>query len=276
MHGRVLIIAGSDSGGAAGLQADMKTVSALWGYAATAVTALTAQNTLGVFGVQSVPADFIRLQIEVVLDDIGADCLKTGMLHLPEVIETVIRVCQSKGGDIPLVVDPVMVAKGGDRLLDPSAEEALKKLLLPQASIITPNLPEAEALTGIRIENTSHMRKAAELLYQMGPQAVLIKGGHRKEEMVTNVLLNRDGIKLYEHGRISQKKVHGTGDSLASAIAVGLAQRMPLRDAVARAFHYVHQAIEHAPALGKGFGPLNHFYLFHALNKEERRKYGNL
>src|SRR6185369_15342639 len=176
--GRVLIIAGSDSGGGAGIQADIKTVTALGGYAATAITALTAQNTQGVFGVMGVPTDFIKQQIELVLDDIGADAIKTGMLHNAEVIEAVVAALGDWPQRVPLVVDPVMVAKGGAALLEPEATAAVKKLLLPLAAIVTPNLPEAEALSGHTISSADDMRRVAELLGRMGAQAVLLKGGH--------------------------------------------------------------------------------------------------
>src|SRR5262245_42136540 len=171
MHGRVLIIAGSDSGGGAGIQADIKTVSMLDAYAATAITALTAQNTEGVFGILPVPPDFIRRQIEVVLDDIGADAIKTGMLHDAAVIETLAAVLHERSAAVPLVVDPVMVAKGGARLIDPAALEALKRRLIARAELITPNLPEAEVLTGTSIAGVSEMRTAGKGLLALGCRA---------------------------------------------------------------------------------------------------------
>ncbi len=178
MRGRVLIVAGSDSGGGAGIQADIKTISMLDAYSATAITALTAQNTEGVFGVLPIPPEFIRRQIEVVLDDIGADVIKTGMLHDAAVIEAVVAVLQERAAAIPVVVDPVMVAKGGARLIEPEAVEALKQLLIARAEIVTPNLPEAEILCGATIGNIAEMQGAGEELLALGCRAALVKGGH--------------------------------------------------------------------------------------------------
>ncbi len=181
MRGRVLIVAGSDSGGGAGIQADIKTVTMLDGYAATAVTALTAQNTEGVFGVLPIPPEFIRKQIEVVLDDIGADAIKTGMLHDTAVIETVAAVLQRRAPLVPQVVDPVMVAKGGARLIDPGAIEALKRLLIARATVLTPNLPEAETLCGATIGDVAAMRSAGEELLGLGCRAVLVRAATSPE-----------------------------------------------------------------------------------------------
>src|SRR6266568_3338164 len=178
MNGRVLIIAGSDSGGGAGIQADIKTVTMLDAFAATAVTALTAQNTEGVFGVLPIAPEFIRQQMEVVLDDIGADAVKTGMLHDEGVIEVVAAVLAEWAADVPIVVDPVMVAKGGAALIEPGAIEALKRLLIPRAAVLTPNLPEAEILAGCAIDSLEAMREAAQSLLGLGCRAVLLKGGH--------------------------------------------------------------------------------------------------
>src|SRR4029077_10252124 len=178
MRGRVLIVAGSDSGGGAGIQADTKTVSMLDAYAATAITALTAQNTEGVFGVLPIAPEFVRRQIEVVLDDIGADAIKTGMLHAAPVIEVIAAVLRERAAAIPLVVDPVMVAKGGAQLIDPAAVDGLKRLLMGGAEILTPNLPEAEILCGKAIGNVAEMRAAGERLLALGCRGVLVKGGH--------------------------------------------------------------------------------------------------
>jgi hydroxymethylpyrimidine/phosphomethylpyrimidine kinase len=258
MRGRVLIVAGSDSGGGAGIQGDIKTVTALTGYAATAITALTAQNTLGVFGIHSVPVDFIALQMRLVLEDIGADAIKTGMLHNAEVIETVAGVIEDMAGDIPLVVDPVMVAKGGAPLLDPDAAQALQRRLLPRADVITPNIPEAQVLSGVEIHDLDDMRHAASLLLTFGPKAVLLKGGHMEGETVTDLLLTNDGEEVFTSRRIDTVHTHGTGCTLASGVATGLAQRLTLPEAVARARNFVDQAIRQAPGYGKGHGPLNH------------------
>ena len=258
MKGRVLIVAGSDSGGGAGIQADIKAVTALNAYAATAITALTAQNTLGVFGIHPVPIEFIRQQIDLVLDDIGADAIKTGMLHSAEVIETVARAVREKAPKAPLVVDPVMVAKGGASLLDPTATGALRKHLLPLAAIITPNAPEAAELLGAPVDSLAGLERAAHALGKLGPKAVLVKGGHVAGEIVRDALWSDGNLEVFESPRIDTTSTHGTGCTLASAIAAGLAQGLSMRDAVIRARAYVQEAIRTAPGLGKGHGPLNH------------------
>jgi hydroxymethylpyrimidine/phosphomethylpyrimidine kinase len=258
LHGRVLIIAGSDSGGGAGIQADIKSVTAMGGYAMTAITALTAQNTQGVFGIHAVPEDFIRRQIELCLTDIGADCLKTGMLATAAVIETVAKALDQFARGVPLVADPVMAAKGGAPLLEPAAIEAVRRLLLPRATLITPNLPEAEALSGRKIASGADMQAAGEALLALGPKAVLMKGGHLPGPLVHDVLVTAGEARVFESPRIETRHTHGTGCTLASAIAAGLAQGLPLADAVARARAYVQAAIKHAPGYGKGHGPLDH------------------
>lgn len=258
MQGRVLIVAGSDSGGGAGIQADLKTVMALGAFGTTAITALTAQNTLGVFGVLPVPPDFIAQQMAVVLDDIGTDAIKTGMLHSAAVIDTVVNAKQKYAPNVPIVVDPVMVAKGGASLLLPEAREALVNRLLPLATVLTPNLPEAEVLTGQTIRTVDEMRRAAQKLMTMGPAAVLVKGGHLDGPRVVDVLLTRDGEHIFEDERILSRSTHGTGCTLASAIAAGIAQGLDLLHATERARRYLRLAITHAPGLGTGHGPLNH------------------
>ncbi len=255
--GRVLVVAGSDSGGGAGIQADIKAVMALGGYAATAVTALTAQNTLGVHGVWPVPPDFIRQQIDVVLDDIGADAVKTGMLGNAEVVQAVAAALR-RSGRVPLVVDPVMVAKGGARLLDDAAVAALRRDLLPLATLLTPNVPEAEALTGLPIADHAAARRAAQALLDLGASAVLLKGGHLPGPVVQDILATPAGLEVIESRRIETRHTHGTGCTLASAVAAGLAQGMTLADAVRRGAAYVHAAILAAPGLGAGHGPLGH------------------
>jgi hydroxymethylpyrimidine/phosphomethylpyrimidine kinase len=258
MKGRVLIVAGSDSGGGAGIQADIKAVTAMGGFAATAITALTAQNTLGVHGVVPVDPAFITKQIEVVLTDIGADALKTGMLHSAEVIATVVASLKKHAPGVPLVVDPVMVAKGGHRLLLSEAEAALRDMLLPMAALVTPNLPEAEVLAGFPVRVESDMRRAAERLMALGARAVLLKGGHLEGDRVIDLLLHDGKVERFEDARIPSRSTHGTGCTLASAAAAGLAQKMSLSDAVARARAYVRKAIATAPGFGRGHGPLNH------------------
>ena len=263
MAGRVLIVAGSDSGGGAGIQADIKTVTALGGYAMTAVTALTAQNTRGVFSIHDVPADFVAEQMRVVLSDIGADCVKVGMLHTPDVIEAVCEVleAEARAGDrrVPIVVDPVMVAKGGESLLAPEAMASLKARMIPLADVLMPNVAEAEALTGLRLRGPDDAGTAARKLAAPGAGAVLLKGGHLPGETVIDILaVDGEIVEVFESPRIDTPHTHGTGCTLASATATGLAQGMAVRDAVARARRYVHQAILTAPGLGHGHGPLNH------------------
>jgi hydroxymethylpyrimidine/phosphomethylpyrimidine kinase len=258
MKGRVLIAAGSDSGGGAGIQADIKAVTAMGGFAATAITALTAQNTEGVHGVVPVEPAFIAQQIEVVLTDIGADALKTGMLHSADVISTVVNAFARYAPGVPLVVDPVMVAKGGHRLLLSEAEAALRDRLIPMAALLTPNLPEAEVLAGFPVRVEADMRRAAEKLASLGAKAVLMKGGHLEGDRVIDLLFHDGRFDRFEDARIPSRHTHGTGCTLASAIAAGLAQQMSLRDSVARARSFVRRAIETAPGYGRGHGPLNH------------------
>lgn len=258
MQGRVLVIAGSDSGGGAGIQADIKAITALDAFAATAITALTAQNTNGVFGVLPVPPDFIRQQIEVVLIDIGADVIKIGMLGDTATIGTVADALEDFAPQTPVVLDPVMVAKGGAALLQQEAVESLRSRLLPLCAVITPNLPEAEALTGLTIRTEPDMRVAAAALLELGVPAVLLKGGHLESDTVVDLLATPDGAEAFAAPRIPTTHTHGTGCTTASAVAAGLAQGLSLRDAVIRARAYVRAAIAGAPGYGHGHGPLNH------------------
>jgi hydroxymethylpyrimidine/phosphomethylpyrimidine kinase len=253
-QGRVLIVAGSDSGGGAGIQADLKTVSALGGFGMTAITALTAQNTLGVFGVHPVPPEFIIQQMRVVLDDIGADTIKIGMLGSAEIAEAVADFLETI--DIPVVLDPVMVSTSGSALLDAPGAAAMKLRLLPKALLLTPNLREAEALTGLKIDGLAAMERAAEQLLGLGPRNVLLKGGHLDGDELIDLLIGQDGRAEFRHPRIDSRHTHGTGCTLASAAAVGLAQGLALHDAVRQAHDYVQQAIRNAPGLGQGNGPL--------------------
>ncbi|WP_303703059.1 bifunctional hydroxymethylpyrimidine kinase/phosphomethylpyrimidine kinase [Brevundimonas naejangsanensis] len=255
--GRVLILAGSDSGGGAGIQADIKAVTMLGGFAATAITAITVQNTLGVHGVHPLSLDVIEAQARAVLDDIGADALKTGMLGSVEVVETVAGLIDYAGG-VPAVVDPVMVAKGGSPLLAEAAVEAVRRLMVPRAALLTPNAPEAEALTGLAVVDLDGQRRAGEALLAMGAQAVLMKGGHVPGETVTDLLLTHDGETVLESERLETRHTHGTGCTLASACAAGIAKGLPLSTAVAEAWAYVAEAIRRAPGLGQGHGPLDH------------------
>ena len=258
MKGRVLIIAGSDSGGGAGIQADIKTVTALLGYAMTAVTALTAQNTLGVSAIHPVPDDFVADQIRVVLDDLGADAVKTGMLATPGCIETVAEALQKLAGRVPVVVDPVMVAKGGHALSSDAAQQRLKQRLAPLATLLTPNIPEAEVLTGRPIRSLADMGEAGRALLDLGANAVLVKGGHMPGDIINDLLVTGGGARCFTSERVHTQHTHGTGCTLASAIATGLAQGLALEAAVDRGRRYVAQAIRKAPGYGTGHGPLGH------------------
>jgi hydroxymethylpyrimidine/phosphomethylpyrimidine kinase len=255
--GRVLVVAGSDSGGGAGIQADIKTITALGAYAATAITALTAQDTRGVQAVLPVPPAFVRQQMAAVLEDIGADAIKTGMLGDAAMIEAICDELAMRGS-IPVVVDPVMVAKGGTRLLADAAIATLQQRLFRLAALVTPNLPEAEVLCGTRIESEADMGRAARMLLGTGAGAVLLKGGHLPGAEVVDVLATAAGITAFRAPRIASRHTHGTGCTLASAIAAGLAQGMAMVPAVQRARAYVRAAIAAAPGFGHGDGPLDH------------------
>ena len=255
--GRVLIIAGSDSGGGAGVQADIKTVTMLGGYAATAITAVTVQNTLGVFGVHDIPPEVVAAPARAVLEDIGADAIKTGMLGGPATVRAVAAVLADHP-DIPAVIDPVMIAKGGAALLDDAAVALVRDLLIPLAALLTPNAPEAEALTGLAVNDLDDQRRAGEALLKLGARAVLMKGGHVPGATVIDLLLTPDGETLFEGPRLQTRHTHGTGCTLASACATGLAQGLSLTDAVASAWAYTAEAIARAPGLGGGHGPLDH------------------
>ena len=253
----MLILAGSDSGGGAGVQADIKTVTALGGYAMTAITAITVQNTQGVFGVHPIPVETIEAQARVVLEDIGADAFKTGMLGSPEVVEAVARVLDS-APETPAVIDPVMTAKGGERLLEGRAEAAVRDLLLPRAALLTPNAPEAEALTGLPVRTEDDLRRAGEALLARGARGVLMKGGHLPGDIVVDLLIGPGLMRRFESPRVAGKNTHGTGCTLASACAAGLAQGLELGQAVARAHADPAEAIRRAPGFGHGHGPLDH------------------
>ena len=256
---RVLVIAGSDSGGGAGIQADIKAITACGAYAATALTAITAQDTRGVHAVHAVPPGVVRAQIECVLEDIGADAIKTGMLGDVATIAAVVASLDAFAAGVTLVVDPVMVAKGGASLLAPDAVAALRETLCRRATVLTPNLPEAAALTGRTIDGVGSMRAAADALLALGPRAVLLKGGHLDGPETVDLLVADDGTAVEWRGaRLETRHTHGTGCTLASAVAAGLAQGLTLRRAVGRARDYVRAAIESAPGFGEGHGPLNH------------------
>jgi hydroxymethylpyrimidine/phosphomethylpyrimidine kinase len=254
--GRVLAIAGSDSGGGAGVQADIKTITALGGYAASAITAVTVQDTHGVSAIHPIPPPIIAAQIRAVLADIGADAIKTGMLGEADAVEAVLGAL-AEFPDIPLVVDPVMIAKGGASLIGDGALAPLRRLIA-RADLVTPNAPEAAVLTGLAIATTDDLRRAGEALLTGGVRAVLMKGGHIAGDSVIDILMTPNGETTLEGPRIATRHTHGTGCTLASACATGLAQGRGLNEAVARAWAYVAEAIRRAPGFGAGAGPLDH------------------
>ncbi len=258
MQGRVLVIGGSDSGGGAGIQADIKTVTALGGFAMSAITALTAQDSRQVKGVHPVPPAFVAEQMRLVLADLGADCLKTGMMYDGAIVDAVSDVLDNEARGIPLVVDPVLVSKSGAPLLAPDAMPVFKARLVLRAAVITPNVPEAEILTGLKIASLDDMMHAAEMLRTLGPPNALLKGGHLPGDIVTDVLCTEKGIRLFQGPRIKTTSTHGTGCTLASGVATGLAQGLSLEDAVGRARAYLEAALRSAPGYGGGHGPLNH------------------
>ncbi|MEQ8949434.1 bifunctional hydroxymethylpyrimidine kinase/phosphomethylpyrimidine kinase [Parvibaculum sp.] len=256
-QGRVLIVAGSDSGGGAGIQADIKSVTAMGGFAMTAVTAITVQNTLGVTGIHEVPLDIVVGQMRAVMEDLGVDAVKSGMLHYAEIVEAVAEEL-SRTEELPvLVVDPVMIAKGGASLLEASAVSALKEVLIPLSALVTPNIPEAEVLTGRKIVDVEGQKAAADALLGLGADAVLVKGGHLSGDLIFDVLATQETIQVFSSPRIDTRHTHGTGCALASSIAALLAQGIDLTAAVAAARDYVHEAIRTAPGFGQGHGPLN-------------------
>jgi hydroxymethylpyrimidine/phosphomethylpyrimidine kinase len=253
-----MTIAGSDSGGGAGVQADLKTFAALGVYGTSALTAITAQNTVGVAAVHEIPTDVIAAQIDAVISDIGADAVKTGMLSSSAIVEVVAQ--ELKRHQVQaLVVDPVMVAKSGDPLLKQEAVEALRTKLVPLATVVTPNIPEAEVLTGLKIASYDDMHLAAKKIIEMGAQGVVVKGGHL-EGPATDFFFDGSDFHQFTAPRIDTVNTHGTGCTFASAIAAGLAQGLSVFDAVSRAKEYVTEAIRQSFPIGQGHGPLNHFF----------------
>ncbi len=257
MPGRVLIIAGSDPSGGAGIQADIKTVTALGGYATTAITAITVQNTLGVTAVHPVAADVITAQIKAIMDDIGADAIKVGMIGNVETADVIVATATAYP-DIPFVLDPVLVATSGDALADDGVALIIKEKLAPLCAVITPNTEEATALTGIPVTDREAKVAAGDALVALGAHAALVKGGHLSGDTVEDALITSDGARIFSNPRIGTTSTHGTGCTLAAAIATGLAQDMALQSAVKRAIDYVQLAIKTAPGYGAGNGPLNH------------------
>lgn len=256
---KALTIAGSDSGGGAGIQADLKTFAALGAYGASVITALTAQNTLGVQAIFEVPASFVEKQIESVLSDIGADAIKTGMLFNVPIIEAVSQAL-GRFGPIKLVVDPVMYAKSGQALLLPGAVTTLREKILPLAYLVTPNLPEAEALAGLKIETESDIREAARRIKDLGARNVLIKGGHLTGNRSPDFLLEGANFQRLDAVRVATTNSHGTGCTLSAAITALLARRYELSEAVAVAKDYLTGALAAAPSIGAGHSPVAHFY----------------
>jgi hydroxymethylpyrimidine/phosphomethylpyrimidine kinase len=256
---RALTIAGSDSGGGAGIQADLKTFAAHGVYGTSAITAVTAQNTRGVAGVHVLPAEFVTLQIETVVADIGCDAVKTGMLASAAIVEAVAAAVESL--DLPnLVVDPVMVAKGGDRLLAPDAVHAVQTALVRLARVVTPNVPEAEALTGLTIRTVDDMRRAGERLLDLGAQAAVVKGGHLAGDQAPDVLVTASGAMTLTGPRLDVPFTHGTGCTFAAALAARLATGDAVEDAVRGAKTYVTEAMRYGLAIGAGHQPLGHFW----------------
>ena len=254
-----LTIAGSDSGGGAGIQADLKTFAAHGVFGTCAVTAITAQNTRGVMAWQAVPADLVGAQMEAVAGDIGVDAVKIGMLATAAIVEAVAAGIAAL--DLPqVVVDPVMIAKGGDRLLEEDAVAAMRAELLPRAHIVTPNVPEAEVLADLTIRSVGDMREAGLRILAMGPRVVLVKGGHLAGPECIDVACSAGAIFEMRRERIATRHTHGTGCTLSSAIAANLALGLPDRDAIEQARDYLDGALRHAPGLGGGHGPLNHFW----------------
>ncbi|MDT8716719.1 bifunctional hydroxymethylpyrimidine kinase/phosphomethylpyrimidine kinase [Clostridium sp. 19966] len=254
-----LTIAGSDSCGGAGIQADLKSFSANGVFGMSVITAITAQNTQGVFAIQDITADMIEKQIEVIFDDIKVDAIKIGMVSKIESIKAISNSLRKIENLPPVVLDPVMVSKSGFKLLSEDAKETLIKELFPLAKLITPNLPEAEEILNLKIENIQKMKKAAEELKKLGPKNILVKGGHL-EDAATDIFFDGIDFISFKQERINTKNTHGTGCTLSSAIAANLAKGMNIKTAVTEGKKYITMAIEHSIELGKGVGPTNHFY----------------
>ena len=263
---KILIIAGSDSSGGAGIQADIKTVTALGGYAMTAVTAITAQNTTGVKSVVPIPPKEIEKQILFTSKDIKPDAIKIGMLHSPIVINSVIKSLQ-KVKTKKIILDPVMVAKGGFKLINDAAIKVLKEKLIKKVYLITPNIPEAEVLTKIKIKNLEDMIRAANILLNSGVKNVLLKGGHRNSKIMKDVFLNKKEIKIFKNKKIKTKNTHGTGCTLSSAIATFFACGKSINKSCELGIKYVNQSIRSNLNYGKGHGPINHLSSIYIDNK---------
>ena len=262
MIAKILTIAGSDSSGGAGIQADLKTFMAFGAYGMSVVTALTAQNTQGVAAIHDTPPDFVRAQIDAVLDDVGADAIKTGMLSSAEIVNVVVDALAESSCQAPLVVDPVMVAKSGDRLLQESAVEAVRQTLLPAATLITPNAEEAALLTGMKIHTPEEAERAARALLDMGTQAVLLKGGHMTSAACDDLFIDSGNLEWLPGQRLEQKHTHGTGCTLSAASAACMGKGMNALEACREAKRYITGAIRAAFPVGQGTGPVNHLWEF--------------
>ncbi|MGB3624888.1 MAG: bifunctional hydroxymethylpyrimidine kinase/phosphomethylpyrimidine kinase [Henriciella sp.] len=257
-QGRVLVIAGSDSGGGAGIQADIKAIMATGGYAMTAISAVTVQDTTGVHDVHPIPIGTVTAQMRVCLKDTGADAIKTGMIATADLVEAVAETLDERAPAVPRIIDPVMVATSGDRLVNERAVEAMASLLVSGAHLVTPNAPEAEVLTGKSVDGINGQRRAAEMLLKRGAKGALVKGGHIPGRVITDVLQTEDGEWIFEGPRIETRSTHGSGCTLASAIASLVAQGVALNDAVEQARDYLHGAIASAKGFGQGHGPVHH------------------
>ncbi|MEG1003274.1 bifunctional hydroxymethylpyrimidine kinase/phosphomethylpyrimidine kinase [Clostridium sp.] len=261
---RALTIAGSDCSGGAGIQADLKSFSANGVFGMSVITAITAQNTKGVFGIQDINEDMIRDQIRVIFDDIRVDAVKIGMVSKIESIKAIGQALKEVSDVKKIVVDPVMVSKSGFKLLSEDAKDTLIEELFPIATLITPNLPEAEEILGVEIKTLEDMKEAAIKLKELGPKYVLVKGGHLEDD-ATDLLYDGENFTYYSQERINSKNTHGTGCTLSSAIAANLAKGMNIQDAVKEGKRYITVAIEHGIELGHGVGPTNHFYELYKL-----------
>ncbi len=255
---RILVIAGSDSGGGAGIQADIKTITMLGGFAMTAITAITAQNTLGVQAVEAVSEGMIAAQIDAVIHDIGVDAVKIGMLGDAQIVRVVAERLQHYALNVPIILDPVMQAKGGASLLADDAADVLRESLMPLVTVITPNIPEAERLSGITITGDASALEAAKVIAADHDIAVLVKGGHGTGDELRDLLYHHAASHIFPMQRIESKHTHGTGCTMASAIATLLAQGVALDEAVVKAQAYLRGAITHAPEFGSGHGPMWH------------------
>ncbi len=254
----VLTIAGSDSCGGAGIQADLKTFCANGTYGMSVITAITAQNTTGVFAIQDIDVDIVKAQIDAIFTDIEVGAVKIGMVSVSDTINAIAdKLTEYNFKNI--ILDPVMISKSGFNLLNPNAKATLIKRLIPLALVITPNIPEAEAITSMSIKNIDDMKKAAELIYSMGAKYVLVKGGHLEDD-ATDILFDGKEFTMYPMGRIDTKNTHGTGCTFSSAIAANIAKGQNVKEAVKNAKEYITEAILHSIELGKGVGPTNHFY----------------